>query len=145
MKFNLEETVTGADLRNNASLLVFAREKLREILLLLETQNVAPDAFVVDRERVTMAVFFPDGTPPSETWSTHQVLAEDGYFRLTLQGHRLTEGKGLAALWDSVLADENIPLRLSCSDCGGVVQYLPDAARDTVLQLLNRTFGIRGV
>lgn len=145
MKFNLEETVTGADLRSNASLLVFDRENLREILLLLENRSVAPDAFVVDRERVTMAVFFPDGAPTSEMWNTHPILTEDGYFRLTLQGHRLTEGKGLAALWSSVLTDENIPIRLSCSDCGGVVQYLPDAARETVLRLLNRTFGIRGV
>ncbi len=145
MKFNLEETVTGADLRPGAILLVFPRERLTEILNTLGEQCISVDAFVVDREKVTMAVYFPEDAGTPDGLSEQDLIVEQNYFRLTLRGHRLTEGKGLAALWESVLADENIPLRLSCSDCSGITQYLPDSAKNVVLELLNRTFGIQGV
>ncbi len=145
MKFNLEETVTGVDLRPGASVLVFSRDQLTEVLRSLEEKKASVDAFAVDRQRVTAAVFFPEGTDPSEALLGRGVLSEGGFFRLTLRGRRLTEGKGLAALWESVLADERIPLRLSCSDCNGITQYLPDSAKNAVLELLHRTFGIRAV
>lgn len=145
MKFNLEETVTGVDLHPGAVLLVFPRDGMTEVLKLLGTDSALVDAFVVDRQRVTMAVYFPEDAPSPEELLSKGVIVEPGYFRLTLQGHRLTEGKGLAALWESVLADEKIPLRLSCSDCAGITQYLPDSAKNAVLELLNRTFGIKAV
>ncbi len=145
MKFNLEETVTGADLRPGAVLLVFPRERLTEILRKLQERTISVDAFVVDRERVTMAVYFSEDPGNCGDFSEKDLIVEQNYFRLTLRGHRLTEGRGLAALWESVLSDERIPLRLSCSDCSGITQYLPDSAKNAVLELLNRTFGIQGV
>lgn len=147
MKFNLEETVTGADLRPGAVLLTFPREQLPEVLFLLGKQGVLIDAFVVDRDRVTAAVFFPEEEDPEqrEALIRQGITSEAGYFRLILRGSRLSEGRGLAALWETVLAEERIPLRLSCADCNGITQYLPVVSRPAVLSLLDRTFGIKVV
>lgn len=144
MKFNLEETVTGADLRPDGAILTFPRERLLRILDLLKEAKADVDAFTVDRNRVTAAVFFSSPAPLPPLLQ-EGVSVEHGFFRLTLRGSRLTEGKGLWALWESVLARENIPLRLSCADACGITQYLPDAARPKILALLEQTFGIRRV
>lgn len=146
MKFNLEETVTGADLRSGAVILTFSRDQSSEILTLLGRSEVSVDAFVVDRKRVTAAVFFPEEEKAQcEALIRQGVTAESGYFRLMLKGSRLTEGRGLAALWESVLSDEKIPVRIACADCTGITQYLPVSTRPAVLDLLNRTFGIKAV
>lgn len=144
MKFNLEETVTGADLKPGAVLLFFSREQMSEILAKLGEHNVFIDAFTVEETQGIMAIF------PTEEIADLPELSycdsiEKEVFRLTLRGHRLTEGKGLAALWESVLTDAGISIRLSCSNCAGITHYLPESARKTVLELLERTFGIRAV
>ncbi len=144
MKFNLEETVTGADLKPGATLLFFPREQMPELLKKLGERKVFIDSFIVDETQGTMAIF-----PQNKTTDFAELLdgvsVENEVFRLTLRGHRLTEGKGLAALWESVLADQEIFPRLSCSNCSGITHYFPESARQTVLQLLDRTFGIRAV
>lgn len=144
MKFNLEETVTGADLRPDGAILTFPRNFLPEALDLLSQMRGEVDAFTVDENRVTAAVFFPSKASLSPLLQ-QGVSVERGFFRLTLRGSRLSEGKGLWALWESLLAKEKIPLRLSCSDACGITQYLPDAARPRILELLHQTFGICAV
>ncbi len=144
MKFNLKETVVGADITPGAVLLFFPRERMNELFQRLEEQKVFIDAFTADETRGVMAIF-PQRKGADFSELLDGVTVETEVFRLTLRGHRLTEGKGLAALWESVLSDAKIPLPLACSNCGGVTHYLPEAARNTVLTLLERTFGIRAV
>lgn len=146
MKFDPEESVTGASFRPDAVLLIFSRGRLQEVLEVLEREGIAVDSFLVERERVTAAVFFPEGRSDLPDALFRQgILSEDGFFRLILRGSRLSEGRGIAALWESVLAREQIPVRLACSDSTGVTQYLPTARRFAVSELLNRTFGIRSL
>ncbi len=146
MRFNLEETVNGADLRPNATVLTFSRERLPEVLGYMGEYSVFTDAFVVDRQRVSAVVFFPeDGTDWGDLLLKKGISSEQGYFRLRLRGNRLSEGRGLAALWESVLSEAKVPLRLSCADGCGITQYLPAASRSKVLFLLEQTFGIRVV
>lgn len=141
MKFNLEETVTGADFRPNATLLTFPRASLEEVLLRLTEHGTLPDAFSADAETGTMAVFFEGNLPTLPP----QVLATTGFFRFTLRGMRLTQGTGLAALWSSLLADKGIAVPLSCGDCNGITQYLAEAHRPAVEELLHKTFGIQSL
>lgn len=141
MKFNLEERVTGADFRPNATILTFPRALLEEVLHLLTQHALLPDAFSADGERGTMAVFFEGDLPTLPP----QVLATAGFFRLTLRGSRLTQGMGLTALWSSVLTDSGIEVPLSCGDCNGISLYLADAHRPVVEELLHKTFGIQSV
>ena len=144
MKFNLEETVTGVDLKPGATLLFFPRERMPELLKKLEDINVFIDAFTIDQAKGVMAIF-PQENDLNLSELLDDISIEKEVFRLTLRGHRLTEGKGLATLWESVLADQKIPPRLSCSNCAGITHYFPESERETVLQLLDRTFGIRAV
>ena len=144
MKFNLEETITGADLKPGATLLFFPRERLSKILKTLGEQKVSIDAFFIRETKGIMAIFPLDEIPNLPELLDCDSI-EPNAFRLTLHGHRLTEGKGLAALWESVLLDQNIPPVLSASNCSGITHYFPESARKTVLELLDRTFGIRAV
>ena len=139
MKFNLEETVTGVDFCPGATLLTFPRASLEEVLLRLTEHGTLPDAFSADAETGTMAVFFEGDLPTLPL----QVLATKGFFRFTLRGLRLTQGTGPAALWSSLLADKGISVPLSCSDCNGITQYLAEAHRPAVEELLRKTFGIQ--
>jgi len=142
MRFDLSEQVTGAELRSGVGIFTFGREALEGMLTRFGEIGLEVDAFTVDRDRVTAAVLFPEGEEfPKEGFGPE--LEEEEYFRLTLGGRRLREGRGLGGTWETVLAAEGIPLRLSCADGTGIVQYLPLRTRPAVLMLLERTFGIR--
>ena len=145
MKFDRSEQITGADLTPGAVLLSFFRARLTDVLEALERLKLQPDAFVIDRQRGTVALF-PEGEEDlRRALLPLGAVTEGGYFRLLLRGHRLSDGRGLAGLWESVLAHHEIPLRLSCSDSTGITQYLPLTSRPAVLALLEQTFNIRVV
>ena len=137
MKFNLEETVTGADFRPNAALLTLPRTLLEGVLQTLTENNVLPDAFSADGDEAVLAVFWETPVPLPES-----VTVTEGFFRLTLQGRWLSRGTGSEALWTSVLADNGIRIPLSCADCNGITQYLADVHRPAVKALLRKTFGV---
>ncbi len=145
MKFNLEETVTGADLCPGVTLLTVPREHVLALIEELELRGVSVDGLQADETQATVAVVwdFPQNGERSLPLSGLRV--EPDCFRLTLQGHRLTDQGGLGALWTSVLTDEGVTPRLTGCFSGGITQYLPESSRRTVLSLLNRTFGVRVV
>ena len=145
MKFDRNEAVTGADLTAGVVLLTLPRVRMTEVLDRLEQEPLQVDAFVIDRQRVTAAVFPSDEESLRRALLPLGAVTEGGYFRLLLRGRRLSDGRGLAGLWESVLAHHQIPLRLSCSDGEGITQYLPLTSRPAVLALLEQTFNIRVV
>ena len=145
MKFDRKEAVTGADLTEGVVMITVPRSRMTEVLERLEKENLQLDAFVIDRQRVTAAVFPTDEESLRRALLPLGAVTEGGYFRLLLRGHRLSDGRGLAGLWESVLSHHEIPLRLSCSDGEGVTQYLPLTSRPAVVALLEQTFNVRVV
>ncbi len=145
MKFNLEETVTGADLSPGLVLLKVPRNQFVVLLERLEENSIPVEGLLGDLEQ-GMAVVRGDLSPYAEALRSIPGLAlEPEYFRLTLRGHRLYGETGLGKLWNSLLADRGISPVLSDASSGGITQYFPEAARELVLTLLKSTFGILAV
>ncbi|MBQ1272574.1 MAG: hypothetical protein IIY12_03660 [Clostridia bacterium] len=144
MKFNLEETVRGAELCAGFSLLSVPRDQFVLLLQYLEESSLPPEGLSGDSEQ-GIAVVPSDGDLPESIRSLQGVSVISDVFRLTLQGHRLSEDGGLGKLWESVLADHHLTPLLSGAFAGGIVSYFPESAKEGVLELLHRTFGIRAV
>ena len=144
MKFNLEETVTGAEFASGFSLLSVPRDQFVLLLQYLEESSLSPEGLSGDGER-GCAVVRSDGDLPESIRSLQGVSVISPVFRLTLQGHRLSEDGGLGKLWQSALSDGGLTPLLGGAFAGGIVQFFPLSARDGVLALLHRTFGIRAV
>lgn len=141
MKFNTEETVNGADITSGVTLLTFQTEGLEAFLHRLDEAEARIDALEIDGDGGRAAVFFPQGICP---WSEDPEVISPA-FRLRLTGRRLQDGEGLSALFHDRVAEEKIPLFLSCSSGTGISAYFPETARGEVLSLLERLFGIRAV
>ena len=140
MKFNLEETVTGAEIRDGAVLLEYPARELTSILLAFGAANAEPDAFVQEGETVCLGVF-PQGELPADLLAHKTGDA----FRLTLLGSRIAPGKGLSDLLLRSLSEAGIPVSLPSYRASGIACYLPAAEKERVLALLEKIFGIRAV